>query len=103
MMMIDSQTIDGKYRLTAFGDITADIMKDFFDWLTEREIQPEDIWYADVFEFEPDEGADPIRIAVIKPQSGAQAEIIAKPDGKSPFRKRIRPIRGIAKRLGLTA
>ncbi len=103
MMMIDSQTIDGKYRLTAFGDITADIMKDFFDWLTEREIQPEDIWYADVFKFEPDEGANPERIAVIKPQSGVQAEIIAKPDGKSPFRKRIRPIRGIAKRLGLTA
>ena len=103
MMMLDTQTFDGAFRLTSFCDTAENVMTEFFYWMQEDDISPKDIWYADVFEFEPDEGANPVRIAVIKPQSGAQAEIIAKPDGKSPFRKRIPPISGLARRLVLIA
>ena len=103
MIMLDAQTFDGAFRITSFCYTAENIMTEFFFWMREGRISPKDIWYAEVFELDPDGIEEPVRIAVIKAESGEKAEIIAKPDGKSPFRKRIPPIRGLARRLVLIA
>jgi len=99
MMMLDTQTLDGSYRLTAICDSGEEILKEMFRWLRSSEIISEDIWYADIFRLDP-EGEDvPERIGCLEVAADNMLEIVSMPDGRSPFKRRFRPLRGWIKRL----
>ena len=94
MLMLDTQTLDGAYRLSSFGEDGEEILKDFFRWINEVPIKAKDIWYADIFDMNIENSRDPERIGILKPVSRTEVEILPMPDRKSPFRKRVRPLKG---------
>jgi len=50
LLFLDAQTNDKSERITAFGDGLEGLAREFQDWIKEKNIKPEDIWYADIFE-----------------------------------------------------
>ena len=50
MFFLDARTNDMYYRITSFADDYESLMRSFQEWLRENEIDPEGLWYADIFE-----------------------------------------------------
>ena len=99
MLMLDTQTFDGAFRMTAFTDTVENSLVEFFHWMDENSSKPEDVWYADIFELDPEGAEDPKRILTLKPLGENKAEVLPKADGASPWAFRLRPIKGFIKRI----
>ena len=97
--MLDTQTLDGSYRMTAFCESLERALEEFFSWVKENGVVPDDIWYSELFECDPEGYEDPKRVCCFDLTTQDKAEIIPKADGVSPFAFRARPIKGFIKRI----
>ena len=52
MFFLDARTNDMYHRITNFADDYESLMRSFQEWIKEDEIDPDELWYANIFEVE---------------------------------------------------
>lgn len=83
---LDAQTRDGRYRTTLFVDEYTEAIKDFISWAKVHDLEPKDLWYADIFSIDGKHEAT-VELTVDK----LAKVTLASPDSKlNPFRRRHR-------------